>query len=132
VADPGVLVSAVISDAGPPARVLDAHLAGRIRLVVSPMLLAELADVLERPKFRPRLTRDQARAYLRALAQDAELWPDPPPAAAALSPDPKDDYLILLARSCGARALVSGDHDLTGLVDPDPPVLTPRQLVDGL
>jgi len=130
VADPGVLVSAAISDAGPPARVLDAHLAGQIRLVVSPMLLAELADVLERPKFRPRLTRDQARAYVRALAEDAELWPDPPASAAELSPDPKDDYLILLARSCGALALVSGDRDLTGLVDPDPPVLTPRQLVD--
>ena len=114
-ADPGVLVSAALSDAGPPARVLDAHLADRIRLVVSPMLLAELADVLDRPKFRPRLSRDQARAYVRALAEEAELWPDPLPPAVGIAPDPNDDYLILLARSCGARALVSGDRDLTGL-----------------
>jgi predicted nucleic acid-binding protein len=42
------------------------------------------------------------------------------------------DYLVALARAVAADFLVSGDHHLTGLVDPVPPVLTPREFRDRL
>ncbi|MGH9267963.1 MAG: PIN domain-containing protein [Acidimicrobiales bacterium] len=47
VVDPGVLVSALITPLGPPAQLWQAVRAGRVQLIVSPRLLAELAGVLE-------------------------------------------------------------------------------------
>ncbi|MDQ3629985.1 MAG: putative toxin-antitoxin system toxin component, PIN family [Actinomycetota bacterium] len=52
VLDPNVLVSALISPSGPPREIVDAWIAERFDLVVSPALLAELDGVLARPKFR--------------------------------------------------------------------------------
>lgn len=65
---------------------------------------------------------------------DAALVIDDPPAQPALSPDPDDDYLVLvtLARASNADYLISGDRRLTSLADPNPPVLPPRQFVDRL
>jgi len=52
VLDPNVLVSAAISPAGPPRQILTAWTDERFELIVSSALLAELAEVLARPKFR--------------------------------------------------------------------------------
>jgi predicted nucleic acid-binding protein len=52
VLDPNVLVSAVISPAGPAGSILLAWSLGQFELVTSPKLLDELADVLARPKLR--------------------------------------------------------------------------------
>lgn len=63
----------------------------------------------------------------------AALFPDPD-ITPSLTRDPKDDYLVALARSSEAHFLVSGDPHLTGLEDPRPPVLTPRaffKIVEG-
>ena len=49
-----------------------------------------------------------------------------------MSPDSSDDYLIALARAARADVIVSGDSHLTQLVDPTPPVLTPRQFIEQL
>ncbi|MGH9152988.1 MAG: PIN domain-containing protein [Acidimicrobiales bacterium] len=50
VVDPGVLVSAALSPMGNPARIVEAVRSGRVVLIASPALLAELDDVLGRPK----------------------------------------------------------------------------------
>ena len=42
---------------GPPRQVLDAARAGKITLFTTPFLLAELQDVLSRPKFARRLAQ---------------------------------------------------------------------------
>ena len=47
------------------------------------------------------------------------------PVAVSVSRDPKDDYLIALARQAGADCIVSGDADLSVLDDLVPPVRTP-------
>jgi predicted nucleic acid-binding protein len=52
--------------------------------------------------------------------------------AAPSTPDPDDDYLVALAQKAGANCLVSGDGDLTGLADSQPPVFTPRAFFDSL
>jgi predicted nucleic acid-binding protein len=46
--------------------------------------------------------------------------------------DPDDDYLVGLARSTAADALVSGDRDLTDLTLGDVRLLTPRAFLDQL
>ncbi len=131
VIDPNVLVSAAITSSGAMAAVPDLIDVSVIVPIVSPALLAELSGVLRRDKFRQYLTVEEAIAYVDELERIAETWddsPDPP----AISPDRDDDYLIALARSSEADALVSGDTDVTGLELPSLPVLTPRELLDRL
>jgi putative PIN family toxin of toxin-antitoxin system len=52
VIDPAVLVSALISPLGNPAVLWQAVRDERLELITSPRLLAELAGVLQRQKFR--------------------------------------------------------------------------------
>ena len=131
VLDPNVLISAVISPAGAPREILTAWTQGRFDLIVSPQLLGELRDVLAKPKLSRWDSDPAAAEYVEGLT-DAALLIDDPPAQPGLSPDPDDDYLITLARAAGADYLVSGDHHLTGLANPTPPVLTPREFRDRL
>lgn len=76
-----------------------------------------------------RLDLDRAADFVAELERLAESADDPDETR-PVSPDPDDDYLVALARSTGADALVSGDTDLTNLDLTDLPVLTPRQLLD--
>jgi len=132
VLDPNVLVSAFISQrGGSPDRIVRAWREGAFELVVSPQLIAELTDVLGRPKFALQAEHGRAEAYVAGLAGDAIHVDDPrdPP---AVSPDAGDDYLIALARAARADVIVSGDSHLTRLVDPTPAVLTPREFAERL
>jgi putative PIN family toxin of toxin-antitoxin system len=131
VLDPNVLISAVISPAGAPREILTSWTQERFDLIVSPELLGELRDVLARPRLRRWVSDSAAAEYVTGLT-DAALLIDDPSAQPGLSPDPDDDYLITLARAAGADYLVSGDHHLTGLAHPTPPILTPRQFRDRL
>ncbi len=131
VCDVGVVISGLLSAAGPPGRLLDRWRDGEFDLIVSPRWLAELARVLERPKIARYLVAGDAAELLSAIRIQAE-WMDDPPAETGLTPDPADDYLVSLARATGADYLVSGDAHLTGLVDPSPPVLTPREFEELL
>jgi putative PIN family toxin of toxin-antitoxin system len=128
VLDPGVLVSALITPAGKPAKLLLSARAGNFDLIVSPLLLGELESVLRRKKFRSYVDLDGVAAYLHLLRSDAQLVADPeipPPIRCA---DPNDDYLIALAHSQSA-ALVSGDSDLLELADRIP-VFSPAEFLD--
>lgn len=131
VADPGVLVSAVLSATGPPALIVDRWRAGDFDLVVSPKLLMELEEVLLRPRFRALVSEDDAHAYVDALAAEALVVADPEDVE-RVTRDPDDDYLVALAIAARADVIVSGDADLTQLVEPPVPVITPRELLDQL
>ena len=125
VVDPNVFVSAFIGspDAG-PGRLVAAWSDRRFVLVVSPLLLAELAEVLARPKFERWASDGRAEAYVAALAARSEHHPDPdePPSVVR---DPKDDYLIALMHAADADLLVSLDNDLLDAELDDIVVLDP-------
>src|SRR5439155_19009599 len=104
---------------GAPDRIVRAWREGAFELVVSPQLIAELTDVLARPKFALQAGEGRAEAYVAGLAGDA-IQVDDPPDPPAVSPDSSDDYLIALARAARADVIVSGDSHLTQLVDPVP------------
>jgi putative PIN family toxin of toxin-antitoxin system len=131
VIDPGVLVSAAIGGSSPPARLWRAIVEGALEVVICPHLIAELAGVLERPKFRAYLTETEALAYVSEIARLARALPDPvdPPARTR---DAGDNYLLALASAAGVAALISGDRDLTDLIGNDPPIVTPAQAVEQL
>lgn len=131
VLDTNVLVSALISPGGPSATLLLELRAGAFELVVSPMLLAELADVLARKKFRRYVSAAEAAAYVDLIRREAMVLDDPPPGARPLSADPDDEYLVDLARAAAADALVSGDVHLLDLRD-RLPVMTPAEFLATL
>jgi uncharacterized protein len=62
---------------------------------------------------------------LRAFAELAVELPDPPPPERLLR-DPRDDYLVALARAGGAAAIVSGDRDLLDHAGLSPPAIDAR------
>ena len=87
--DPGVLIAGFISPRAAPASLLRAWQKGAFELVVSPLLLTELATTLQRAKFRRYHTVDEAQAFVELLQCKAALRPDPDiPVGATPDPDP--------------------------------------------
>jgi len=113
VVDPSVLVSAFIGDpeAG-PGQLVEAWRDRRFVLVVSPLLLAELDDVLARPKFARWAADGRGAAYVAGFGARSEHRPDPEESTPSGVRDPGDDYLIALMRTTEADFLVSLDRDL--------------------
>lgn len=127
VLDPGVLVSALITPNGKPAKLLLAARAGSFELIVSPQLLDELEKVLRREKFRRYVDLDGVTAYLDLLRHDVQLVADPETPPPIRCKEPDDDYLIALAHSQRA-ALISGNSDLLGLAE-EIPVFSPAEFL---
>ena len=124
VLDPNVLVSAVVAD-GVSRRLFDAwRTERRYELVACPAILDELDDVLSRDRFQRFLTAKERQALIALLRSDATTVADPE-IIDPVTAHPDDDYLVALAQRERVDALVSGDSDLTGMVNPGPPVLTP-------
>lgn len=130
VLDPGVLVSALITPTGTPARLLSAARSGSFELVVSPLLFEELRLVLQREKFRRYVDLNVVNHYVELLHRDAAMAADPAEPPPIRCTDPHDDYLIALAHSRSA-ALVSGDSDLLELAGKIP-VFTPSEFLAAL
>lgn len=130
--DPNIFISAAISPIGAPRHLLVAWGEAAFELIVSSALLEEIERALGYGRVRARVTEEEGHELVRMLRDKATVVPDPPSGESGLTPDPKDDYLIAPARAAGVDVLVSGDSDLTGPVDPKPPVLTPREFLEQL
>jgi putative PIN family toxin of toxin-antitoxin system len=128
VLDPGVLVSALITPTGAPAKLLELARGGELELIVSPRLLGELSEVLEREKFRRYVEIETVGDYLRTLRRNAVLADDPHVPPSLRCADPDDDYLIALAHDRSA-VLVSGDGHLLDLAPRGAPILSPADLL---
>jgi uncharacterized protein len=112
--DVNVLISAVISKQGPPARLLGLWKAGAFELLVSPALLSELDRALAYPKLARSIDPADAARFLAWVSRSGSIQSDPEEPGPARSVDPGDDYLLALAFSRRA-ALVSGDAHLLAL-----------------
>jgi uncharacterized protein len=130
VLDPNVIISALLSPEGAPARAVRAWLHGEFELVVSPLLLNELSRALAYPKLRKRIEPEEADHVVDWLGRAGTMSPDPDDPPLIRSPDPGDDYLIALAQAERA-ALVSGDQHLLGLAE-DLPIFSPVVFLDLL
>jgi uncharacterized protein len=128
VLDTNVLLSGLLWR-GPSYALLEQVRNGAVTFLSSPELLAELAEVLARPKFdavlsRSSSSREQMLVQVRMLAEVI----DPPPLAQPVCRDPDDDAVLALARAAQADVIVSGDDDLLSLVSFDSiPILNPAQ-----
>ena len=130
VIDANVFVSAAIQR-GPSRRIVDAWLEGdAFEVVACPRLLTEVREVLtERPRLRRWIELPVAELFVDRLAATLELVPDPGDVSGHTR-DPRDDYLITLARVNLAALIVSGDRDLIEWKPQRPPVLTPAAFAD--
>jgi putative PIN family toxin of toxin-antitoxin system len=131
VLDTNVLVSALISPSGASAQLLIELRSGGFELIVSPLLLAELREVLSRPKFRRYVSEAEIDAYAELIRREGLVVDDPLPSSEPVGVDPDDEYLIDLARAGQVDAMVTGDVHLLDLRDVLP-VRTPREFIDSL
>jgi putative PIN family toxin of toxin-antitoxin system len=129
VLDPNVIISALLSLSGAPARVLVAWREGTFELVVSAKLLAELQRALRYPKLSARIGPEDAAALIEWLTRLATVAEDPGEAPVH-SADEADDYLIALAAAHDAL-LVSGDKHLLALAE-GLPIATPARFLELL
>lgn len=130
VVDVNVLVSAVLSAGGPSAAILRSSRGGAFELIVSELLIAELARALGYPRLRKRIPAERANVFIAWLREHATVAADPAERAPIHSPDPDDDYLLAIAIDQRAF-LVTGDQHLLGL-GADLPIVTPAEFVEKI
>jgi putative PIN family toxin of toxin-antitoxin system len=130
VADTNIIVSGLLWY-GSPRQVLDAARTGVITLATSAPLLAELAEVLQRPKFAQRLARANVTAHTLVFGYAALAHLVVPAAIApVIKADPDDDAVLACAVAAQAEVIVSGDSDLLALESYEGiPIITAAQLI---
>ena len=129
VADTNTVVSGLLWH-GPPRQVLEAARTETMMLATSASLLAELADVLQRPKFAQRLARANVTSHtlvfgyaaLARLVVPASIEP-------VIEADP-DDAVLTCAVVAHAEVVVSGDRAILALGSYEGiPIITAAQLL---
>src|SRR5919202_1975086 len=112
VIDTSVAVSAVLLPRSVPRQAFDAA-AARGRLLVSEATIAELDEVLRRPKFDKYIPEEKRLEFLAALVKEAEQVEVTEVITACR--DAKDNKFLELAVGGRASHLISGDGDLLAL-----------------
>ena len=107
VLDTNILVSALISRAGPPGQVLAEVKRGRLTLITSVAQIAELRRVLDRPHLRRIIAPDAAQDLMGNIEAVGEVVGDLPEVTG--SPDPDDNLILATAIAGRAERIVSGD-----------------------
>ena len=103
VIDTNVWVSALLNPAGHPAEVLAAFKRGGFLPVLSPSLLAELRDVLTRPRIRRRIPVPDAAVAEAVDLIETRAVRVTPPGDLRICRDPNDDHVIETAVIGGRR-----------------------------
>ncbi len=112
IVDTNVLVSGLISEAGPPARIVDAILRGELVPVMSAATYAELKDVLLRPRLttffrRKGVTPQRLLAELEQVAQFVK----PKTVQVAIRDEKDRPFLELAATNPAPDFIITGDKD---------------------
>jgi uncharacterized protein len=105
--DTNVLVSAFIAG-GPPSRVIEAAIDGRIEFVLAEPVLDELERVLTTKLGFEQGQAGEVKAFLIELARELVAAPSRSPEP--VTGDRDDDVILACAVAAGADVLVSGDR----------------------
>jgi uncharacterized protein len=138
-----VFLQAASRPGGPAARLFIEYVeTGRLTLLVSSAVLAEVRDVLGRPNIRaknPAITDVTVDDFFRRIEQFAQNIDDVP-ASYALPRDPDDEPYVNLALAANAIYLVTWDKDMLDLMPdenfrqhyPQLVILNPVALLEAL
>jgi hypothetical protein len=115
VADTNTALSGLLWQ-GPPRQLIELARERALTLCTSLALLAELAEVIGRPKFVQRIQAAglSAAHLVQDYARLAEIV-EPVPLPESVSRDPDDDLVLATALAAQASLIVSGDRDLLDL-----------------
>lgn len=117
-----LFLQAAINAKCPAFRCFELAEKGIVRLQLSPPIVAEVHDVLNRAELRRKftaLTPDRVATFLRRALAISEMHATPP-SVLTLARDPDDEPYTDLAIATNARYLVSRDRDLLDLMNPEP------------
>jgi putative PIN family toxin of toxin-antitoxin system len=111
--------------------VLEAARAGALQLYTSAALLAEIEEVLQRPKFAQRLSLAGVVSHTLVIGYAALAWLiEPAVIEPVIIADPDDDVVLACAVAARAEAIVSGDNHLLDLKQYEGiPIFTAAQLL---
>ena len=109
VADTNVWVSRLLLSGSAAARALDKALGGS-EVMVSELLVAELANVLSRRKFDRYVSVQDREEFLRRVLQVATVAPVLSEVEACRDPD--DNHVLALALDTESDYILTGDRDL--------------------
>ncbi len=123
VIDTNVIVSGLLTPNGPPARILDAILDGRVKLVYDARILAEYRDVLRRPRLK--LRAEAVAAFLEGLRDQMLVNPS---TIVTGGPDVDDLIFVECAIAAPDKTIVTGNlADYPDEILHGARVLTPSQ-----
>jgi len=129
--DTNILLSALLSPGGAPAKLLHAWERKTFTLVACDALITELREVSGRPFFRARLRASTAELLAAGIREFSLFFRDIP--SGPVAPDPKDSYLLSLAQASHADFLVTGDKRLLTLGHHQSTrIITPAAMVEAL
>jgi putative PIN family toxin of toxin-antitoxin system len=132
VVDPNVLLSALVGNPeAAPAILLEAIHDHAVEMVACPMLIAEVRENLTEPYFRALLDHGEAEQAVIAIEHVAVMFDDPVNPEPVLR-DSSDDYLLALARSAKADAIITGDKDLLDHAGLQPAAIRAREATGRL
>lgn len=128
VVDTNVIISGLMSPAGPPGRILDLLLTGRAVAVYDDRILAEYHEVVKRPKLR--IGQMEAGIVLDRIEREGIFVAAPP--LEIRIPDLDDAAFIEVAVAGHAVALVTGNerHFAPAREYVSVPILSPAQFVE--
>ena len=123
VVDCVVFLQALLSDRGPAGALLRHAEDGGVIILITPVILDELAKTLGKPRLRaknPQLTDGVVTQYLERIRSVGIVF-EPVPRIFRYERDVDDEPYVNLAIAAGADYLVSRDKDLLDLMDESTP-----------
>jgi len=135
VIDTNVLVSALLSKKGTPARVLDAWRERKFLVITSEEAFLEVERVLEELASTEKyvISNEDIASILNLLRKDAILVPGQIDTKGAIPHDPDDKKFLSIALEGEANIIISGDKHLLDLTSyQEVTIQNARQFIDAL
>ena len=135
VIDTNVLVSALLSKKGTPARVLDAWRERKFLVITSEEAILEVERVLEELASTEKyvISNEDIASILNLLRKDAILVPGQIDTKGAIPHNPDDEKFLSIALEGEANIIISGDKHLLDLTSyQEVTIQNARQLIDAL
>jgi hypothetical protein len=119
VIDTNILVSAILTPKGNPAKILKFILEGKLNLIISPAILEETRRVLRYPRLvkllkKNKITLNEVYGFLDKLSRIAVITPGQLNID-VIQDDPSDNKILACGQEGEADFIISGDHHLTDL-----------------